>query len=195
MNDEYWKGDAGDEYHMRNVGRVDANHAFFRQVLHKAGVIDSIIEFGAGRGENLEAIHRLLRSAELWGVELNEFAAQQINVGNVIRGSMFHVEHPQCDLAFTKGLLIHIPQEQLQAAYEVLYRASKRYILIAEYFSPTPVEVEYRGRNGLLWKRDFAGEMLDRFPDLTVVDYGFSWKRMTGQDNLNWALLSKERTR
>jgi pseudaminic acid biosynthesis-associated methylase len=77
--------------------------------------------------------------------------------------------------------------------YDSLYKASRRYIILAEYFNPTPVEVNYRGHAGRLFKRDFAGEMLDRFPDLQVVDYGFTWKRdpVFPQDDLTWFVLEK----
>ncbi len=52
--------------------------------------------------------------------------------------------------------------------------------------------VEYRGHTGKLFKRDFAGEMIDRF-DLNLIDYGFFYHR----DNYfsfgdsNWFLLEK----
>ena len=64
---------------------------------------------------------------------------------------------------------------------------------IAEYYNPTPVEVKYRGHDGRLFKRDFAGEMLDRFPDLKLVDYGFNYHRDHNfpQDDGNWFLLEK----
>ena len=51
------------------------------------------------------------------------------------------------------------------------------FIGLVEYYNPTPVEVEYRGHVQKLFKRDFAGEMLDRFPDLTLVHYGFAYHR------------------
>jgi len=44
-----------------------------------------------------------------------------------------------------------------------------------------------------LFKRDFAGEMLDRFKDLELLDYGFVYHRDNNfpQDDLNWFLLRK----
>ncbi|NDB35890.1 MAG: pseudaminic acid biosynthesis-associated methylase, partial [Flavobacteriia bacterium] len=43
-------------------------------------------------------------------------------------------------------------------------------------------------------KRDFAGELLDTFPDLRLVDYGFAYKRDTSfpQDDITWFLLEKQ---
>jgi hypothetical protein len=56
-----------------------------------------------------------------------------------------------------------------------------------------PVSVNYRGNTDRLFKRDFAGEMLDRFKDLRLLDYGFSYHRDNNfpQDDINWFLLEK----
>jgi len=35
--------------------------------------------------------------------------------------------------------------------------------------------INYRGESGNLFKRDFASEMLDKFDDLELVDYGFQY--------------------
>jgi len=96
------------------------------------------------------------------------------------------------DLVLTKGLLIHIPPEKINIAYDIMYRSSKKYILICEYYNPVPVEVEYRGHSGKLWKRDFCGEIMQRYPDLKLVDYGFvgPWDEYP-QDSINWWLLEK----
>lgn len=62
--------------------------------------------------------------------------------------------------------------------------------MVAEYYNPTPVEVRYREQEGLMWKRDFAGELLDRYTDLRLVDYGFVWRRDAfPQDDVTWFLL------
>jgi spore coat polysaccharide biosynthesis protein SpsF len=96
------------------------------------------------------------------------------------------------DLVFTKGVLIHINPNQLESVYEKMYNLSNKYILIAEYYNPMPAEVIYRGMEGKLFKRDFAGEMIDKYK-LKLVDFGFSYHRGEfPQDDLNWFLLSKE---
>jgi spore coat polysaccharide biosynthesis protein SpsF len=55
------------------------------------------------------------------------------------------------------------------------------------------VEVLYRGHTSKLFKRDFAGEMLDTYPDLSMVDYGFVYSRDNNfpQDDVTWFLLEK----
>jgi hypothetical protein len=65
----------------------------------------------------------------------------------------------------------------LPQVYKLLYEASSRYICIAEYYNPTPVEISYRGHEGKLFKCDFAGELLDQFSDLKLLDYGFVYHR------------------
>lgn len=201
MNEQsnFWKGPAGDAYHQRNAGRVRNNMEFFERITNMmeytgCGLPKSVIEFGAGIGENLEALKELLPGdTHFWSVEINEEAAQRISIGSILRGSIFDVTLPSpCELVLTKGFLIHIHPDDLDEAYRILYRASTRYILIAEYFNPEPVEVEYRGQNALLWKRDFASELLDRYPDIRVIGYGFAWRRDEyPQDDLTWFLLEK----
>jgi spore coat polysaccharide biosynthesis protein SpsF len=63
---------------------------------------------------------------------------------------------------------------------------------LAEYYSPSRVEIKYRGHKNKLFKRDFAGEMLDQFSDLSLTDYGFVYHRDEfPQDDINWFLLEK----
>ena len=95
------------------------------------------------------------------------------------------------DLAFTSGVLIHVPPDDLETAYGEIHRVATRYILCVEYFSPTPVEIPYRGHEGLLFKRDFGGMWLDLFPGLETVANGFFWRRTTGLDDINWWLFRK----
>ncbi len=75
-----------------------------------------------------------------------------------------------------------------------MFASASRYILVAEYYNPQPTEIAYRGHSGRLFKRDFAGELMDRFPDLSLVDYGFVYRRDANfpQDDLTWFLMEKK---
>lgn len=97
------------------------------------------------------------------------------------------------DFTLIKGVLIHINPDYLSKVYEILYQSSNRYICVVEYYNPSPVTVNYRGHQDRLFKRDFAGEMLDKFQDLSLIDYGFVYHRDTNfpQDDLTWFLMEK----
>ena len=120
--------------------------------------------------------------------------AELIGAHNVFEGSIFDFPLAgQVDLTLVKGVLIHINPEMLGVVYEKLYRSSSRYILVCEYYNPSPVTIPYRGNADRLFKRDFAGEMLDRYPDLNLVDYGFVYHRDTAfpQDDITLFLMEK----
>ncbi len=198
--ERFWQGEFGDAYVDRNAGAaaVASSLAFFGRALERAGGLGSVLELGTNRGLNLQALRALLPQAQLQGVELNGKAcalARALNVAEIWEGSLF--DYPVTkgfDLAFTKGVLIHLPPDLLPAAYDKLYQASRRFILVAEYYNPTPVEVSYRGHAERLFKRDFAGELLDRHADLRLLDYGFVYHRdpLFPADDISWFLLEKQ---
>jgi spore coat polysaccharide biosynthesis protein SpsF len=197
--EKFWRGDFGNQYVERNVGQplVAANLALFAKALARAGRIESVVELGTNAGNNLQALHQLLPRCELFGVEINANAcaqAQALDIAQIWHGSLFDFPRERTfDLTLSKVVLIHLAPELLPAAYAQLYALSRRYILIAEYYNPSPVEVSYRGNSGKLFKRDFAGEMLDRHDDLQLVDYGFGYHRdpQFPVDDITWFLLEK----
>ena len=193
--DNFWKGSFGDDYHDRqfSVGSVLDNEALFRVLLPID--ISSVMEFGAGEGRNIAAIHNIFPDIDLWSVEINGLAASKIAYGNVIIGAALDVDITwHCDLVLTKGFLIHVPPNDLEKVYERLYKTANKYILICEYYNPTPVEVEYRGHSGQLWKRDFAEELLEKYDDLELVGYKFIYHRDPyPQDDITCFLLRKNK--
>lgn len=198
--EEFWAGEFGSEYIGRNDGpqRVASNINLFSKALKQAGKISSCLEFGANIGMNLKALQLLYPGIGLRGVEINPDAAKILRalIGNenVYEGSILDCPvDGGADLSLIKGVLIHINPEMLPVVYEKLYSASKRFILVCEYYNPSPMEVPYRGHAGRLFKRDFAGEMLDKYHDLSLVDYGFAYRRDPAfpQDDITWFLLER----
>lgn len=195
----FWEGEFGNEYVTRNqsANLIASNTHLFAKVLARTHGIGSVIEFGANIGNNLKALRHLLPNAELAGIEINSLAAEQLNTwgeAEVFHESVLEFEAArQWDMALIKGVLIHISPDCLPEVYDRLHRTAGRYICIVEYYNPSPVEVSYRGHVNRPFKRDFAGEMLDRFPDLRVVDYGFAWRRdpVFPLDDCSWFLLEK----
>jgi pseudaminic acid biosynthesis-associated methylase len=198
--EQFWAGSFGNDYIDRNISEnyLAANLSFFSKAFKAADKLDSIIEFGANVGMNLRAIKLLYPGIDLNAIEINSEAATFLEkvapTENIFRGSIFDFNSDKkFDVCLIKGVLIHINPEMLNVVYEKLYQASNKYILISEYYNPSPVEVTYRGHANRLFKRDFAGEMLDKFADLRLVDYGFCYKRDNAfpQDDITWFLLQK----
>ena len=197
----FWAGDFGAEYMRRNEGSslLAANLNFFSRAVRSAGRVESCIEFGANTGMNLRALKLLFPQITLKGVEINSAAAkvlaELIGEQQVFCGSIF--DHPNTDpvdLSLIKGVLIHIQPAMLPATYQKLYDASRRWVLVCEYYNPSPVTISYRGHSDRLFKRDFAGEMLDMFPALKLIDYGFAYHRDPAfpQDDVTWFLMEKQ---
>lgn len=199
----FWNGEFGDAYVSRNTGSglLEGKIALWKEVIGKMENIESVIEFGSNIGLNLKAMKTILPNLECSAIEINHKAASILkedtffkNGVHVFEQSILEYEpKKQYDFVFTAGVLIHINPDELDKVYEKLYLSSKRYICIDEYYNPAPVTVEYRGNKERLFKRDFAGEFMDKFPDVKMVDYGFVYHRdrKYTQDDENWFLLEK----
>ncbi|MBI2517586.1 MAG: pseudaminic acid biosynthesis-associated methylase [Opitutae bacterium] len=198
--EEFWAGEFGDHYIDRNntSAMIEAKHAMFRRALTPAAGIRSVVELGCNIGLNLIALSRLLPQPELRGVEINATAAararENLPGAQITHGSLFdYTPEAPGDLAFTCGVLIHLNPDMLPAVYAKLASASRRFVLIAEYYNPSPVTVSYRGHGERLFKRDFAGEFLDVRREFRLADYGFVYRRDPHHplDDLTWFLLEK----
>lgn len=196
--ESFWEGAFGEDYIGRNEGAdiVAANLSIFTQALRLADPIKSCTEIGTNIGLNLQALRLLYPDISCRGVEINEKAAAEARkiADDIFVGPLSQWEpNKATDLAFSKTVLIHINPDDLQSVYDKLYRASTKYILIAEYYNTTPVEIPYRGHRDRLFKRDFAGDMLDRYDDLELLDYGFVYNRDRAfpLDDISWFLMRK----
>lgn len=198
--EDFWAGTFGDDYIKRNNAQalIASNTALFAKVLSKTQNIRSVIEFGANIGLNIHALKTLLPSGNFNAVEINAKAVEELKTIsglNIYHSSILnYLPDISSDLALIKGVLIHINPDMLPKVYQTLYAASDRYICIVEYYNPAPIEVNYRGHSGKLFKRDFAGEMMDLFSDLELIDYGFVYHRDPNfpADDLTWFLLEKK---
>jgi spore coat polysaccharide biosynthesis protein SpsF len=197
--ENFWAGDFGTDYIQRNKSDADksAKIAAFTQIFRCTSGISSVIELGSNIGLNLQAIKQLLPNTKMAAIEINKSAVEHLkNIPElkIYNSSILDVNiEEKHDLSFIKGVLIHIDPNSLVKAYETLYKSSKKYICIAEYYNPTPVEINYRGHKDRLFKRDFAGEMLEKYPDLKLIDYGFLYSKDNNfqYDDITWFLLEK----
>jgi pseudaminic acid biosynthesis-associated methylase len=159
--------------------------------------IKRVLEVGCNRGHNLRALVELLGDrSEVVGVEPNQYALELARATSV-KVSVLHgdahalpASDEYFDLVFTAGVLEHIPLEDLPAALKEIYRVSKRYILMIEYFAEKETVIHYHGHNDLLWKRDFPKHYLTQFPDLSLIRSGY-WGPESCFNRANWCLLEK----
>ncbi|KQR80230.1 pseudaminic acid biosynthesis-associated methylase [Sphingomonas sp. Leaf343] len=196
----FWAGEFGTGYIARNQSDqlLAANLDFFAKALRQTGGVSSCLEFGANIGMNLKALNLLFPGIDASAIEINDEAVQQL--GKVIPETNIHhqsildyVSKRTFDLALIKGVLIHMDPEVLPEVYDTLVSATARYLLVAEYYDPTPVAIPYRGHEGRLFKRDFAGEIMDRHSTMQLCDYGFVYHRdpLFPQDDITWFLMEK----
>ena len=194
----FWAGDFGKEYINRNNSEkyLYSKLASWVKILRAVNNLKSVAEFGCNIGLNLMALKKLKSDIKLYGYEINRSAvleAKKNTDAEIYNQSILeNINEIKVDLVFTFGVLIHISPEHLQKVYSNLFNVSNRYILVAEYYNPAPTSILYRGHKNKLFKRDFAGELIDLY-NLKLVDYGFLYKRdnFAPQDDISWFLLEK----
>ena len=199
--ENFWAGDFGNEYVLRSQGTeiLNSNISFFKRALQNTENIETCIEFGSNIGMNIKALKTLFPNQEQHAIEINKDAVSYLKEiipeSNIINDSIINFKpFKKWDLVLIKGVLIHINPDMLQKVYLSLVNSCSKYLLINEYYNPKPVTIDYRGHGERLFKRDFAGEILDTFPEMKLIDYGFLYERDPVHKRVgstNWFLLEK----
>lgn len=199
--ENFWAGEFGNEYIKRNTceNLLPSYLNLWSEIISKTSGVKSCLEFGANIGVNLQALKLLIPDLDMHAVEINETACNEhlakfMDKAGICNQSILEYQaDKKYDLVYTNGVLIHINPDELASVYEKMYQSSSKYILISEYYNPTPVSVTYRGNENKLFKRDFAGEIMDKYPELKLVDYGFRYHRDNNfkSDDDTWFLLEK----
>ena len=199
--EDFWAGEFGDEYIKRNSLEklLPSKKNFFSEIFKNLKEVSTCLELGANTGSNLLAIKEIRSEIKLKGLEINRSALNQLQslavCDETFNFSLLDFDRKNvAELVFTMGVLIHISPKDLDKAYNTLYSCSNKYILLCEYYNPVPIQLEYRGHNNKLFKRDFAGDMLDKYSDLRLINYGFKYSRDTEYplDDITWFLLKKK---
>jgi len=187
-----WQGEFGNEYLARNrvdwLGRVP----FWNAVAYATNA-RSYFEYGCNAGWNLSAIRSAYKDARVSGVDINSQAVTRARCAGLDvqlvcpAAQVSMMDGPIAELTFTAGVLIHIPPEQLQGVMKALVSASYDYVLAVEYASLTGAEepVTYRGKEGMLWRRDYGKLYQDM--GLTLVETG----EAEGFDRCKYWLMRK----
>jgi pseudaminic acid biosynthesis-associated methylase len=174
-----WAGSFGDEYVERNLGAYERRGPFWRSILEETGAA-SVCEVGCNVGGNLRWITPPVRPERVVGIDVNRKAlallSERLPGVRVVETAARSI--PLADraveLVFTMGVLIHQPDESLGRVMDEMVRVASRWVLCGEYADQDTVEVPYRGHAGALFRRDYGGLFLERFPDeLALVRQGF----------------------
>lgn len=187
---EFWAGSFGTEYTQRNRVNWQDRVPFWQHILELTNA-QSFLEVGTNAGWNLQAIRSLNQEAMMSGVDLNENALREAQAAGL------DVEVAQgydvakifgagsCELAFTSGVLIHVPPEDLVSTMTAIRDVSSQFVLAVEYDSQEEREIDYRGHAGKLWARPF-GAMYEAL-GLSLVETG----EAKGFDQCRYWLLEK----
>ena len=199
--ENFWAGSFGDEYISRNQSRelLASNLNFFSEALKTTSKISECLEFGANIGMNLKALKLLYPKMDQYAIEINKKAANSLSEilpkENIFNQSLLDFNPKRkWELLLIKGVLIHLNQDYLKNIYQILLDSTSKYLLICEYYNPKPIMIRYRGNVEKLYKRDFAGEILDSYPEMKLLDYGFLYDRESVHKRVgstNWFLLEK----
>lgn len=194
--EKFWKGKFGLSYAKRgrNLRDLKSRIYHYKKILKMTKNIKNVFEIGTNVGLNLDAIKKIRNKIDTYGIEINKEVISKIKKKHKIYNSSildFDTKNT-FDLVFTRAVLIHINPEKLPHVYKKIFKLSKKYILIDEFFNPTPIKLKYRGHKNKLFKRDFAYEIMRKF-NLKLIDYGFGWSKdpKYPQVDSNWFLFKK----
>ncbi|MAZ07178.1 MAG: pseudaminic acid biosynthesis-associated methylase [Rickettsiales bacterium] len=202
QQENFWKGKFGSDYIKRHETKkwVTNNKYFFLKCLKNLNKskVKTLIEFGSNIGLNLMALNKIKKFKQISAVEINHEAHAQLSrlkyVNPINKSVLDYSPKKKYDLVLCKGFLIHINPNKLNRIYKKIYDSCKKngHILICEYYSQNPISINYRGNKNVLFKRDFAGEILDKYSKTLLIDYGFVYRKdKFPQDDMNWFLIKK----
>lgn len=127
-----------------------------------------ILEIGTFGGYNLRKIHSIDQKIELFGFDINKealkYAKTHCEAINTIHGSIYEINkyfnNNSFDLVFTAGVLIHIPNKNIQSIIKNLINISNNNIIHAEHHG----NFQKLKMTGMRWKHDF----LDLYKEHTI---------------------------
>ncbi|MGQ3076555.1 MULTISPECIES: pseudaminic acid biosynthesis-associated methylase [Rhizobium/Agrobacterium group] len=204
FNDQelFWRSSYSKDYILKN-SNFDRGLLLkgWREIVRKIDAPDTILEYGANIGRNIEALSDIFPAASKTAIEISPDAASVLRdkfpALNIINKSILEssVEGGSYELAFTMGVLIHIHPDNLIDSLRRIISSSKRYVLVGEYFNREPVSLTYQGEEEKLFKCDFGKIILEKFGDeLSLLDYGFLWGHLYdkgGFDDITWWMFER----
>ena len=197
--EKFWQSSFGNEYTDRTITKkfYTTRIKMWTDILPQTPGIKSVFEIGTNIGLHLDLIKslNLYKKIKTAGIEINKKAFLIAKKKHAMKNISVLDYKPKkkFEMSISCGVLIHINPLYLNKAYEVLYKSSKKYILISEYFNTQPVTIKYRGKEDRLFKRDFAKEIQKKY-NLELIDYKFMWSNdnVFPCDDTTWFLFKKK---
>ena len=193
--EQLWSGEFGNAYIDRNRATSGHRRPFWLELL-KAFPARRVLEVGCNVGGNLRWIAESVPAGGVYGVDINPKALEELR--REVPGAQALVGPARelpfrdrwFDLVLTMGVLIHQPERTLPLCMAEIVRCSSRYVLCAEYFSESTLEVPYREQRGALFKRDYGRLYMELFPELALRKQGFL-ARADGWDDVTYWMFEK----
>lgn len=193
--EELWKGEFGNAYVGRNAAPVEARTPFWRGVVERYAP-RRMLEVGCAHGENLRHLSSFLPAEKLWGADINQQALTTLRSTvpgvNAVWSPARHLPFRDgyFDFVYTMALLIHQPDDTLPLVMNEIVRCSSRWILCGEYAAEERTDVNYRGLDGILIKRDYGRLYPQLFPGLELREEGYL-TREEGFDRVTYQVFER----
>lgn len=191
-----WQGEFGDRYVERNSVDYPARRPFWERTLRKYPA-EALIEIGCAHGDNFRYMEPFVDLTRMCGVDINAHALHSMRRQSPAVGALraaargIPVRDRAFDIAFTIGLLIHQPDETLADVMREVARCSRRWVMFGEYFSEAPTEIQYRGLDGVLFKRDYVSLFREICPEFRHVDTEELTLERDGFDRVTWGVFER----
>jgi ubiquinone/menaquinone biosynthesis C-methylase UbiE len=116
-----------------------------------------ICEVGCNVGNNLSGVPE---NHDVYGIDMNEYALDQAKKRypsfKFQSSSIDKIPYDDSffDVVFTRGVLIHIPQDNIHNALTEMLRISKKWVFNLEYFGDDGKMIDWKRGKDLLWYRN-----------------------------------------
>ena len=146
-----------DDYTDENEKSIQSELSKFIYHLTLGLGAKAVLEAGCNIGNNLSGFPSYF---DVHGIDMNKKALNRAR----LRYPTFHFDEgsiakmpyndSQFDLVFTRGVLIHINQNDMPSAVKELFRVSRKWIINLEYFGEDGQMIKWKRGDNLLWYRD-----------------------------------------